>query len=115
MIRFSLILLIIIFFTSCSSKREYIDDFSSFISDIEIEKNNFNDQEWLEIEVQFYDFSEVRFDEYEDDFTDEEQNHIEKLIKRYKKIKLERQTDGVIDFIKEKTMDAVNSVKDLVD
>jgi hypothetical protein len=82
------IALTLILFSSCSQKESYMKDFGEFINEVELANESYSEEDWKYIEVDFNNFSEIRFMEFENQLTEAELKQVESFRKRYKKLKI---------------------------
>lgn len=85
-----LILLFIIFHIKCSTpqtKDDYLMEYKSFISQVESYYQNYSDDEWVMIENEFNNFSNVWYDKFSEDFTWKEEILLSKYSFKYSLIK----------------------------
>ena len=75
---------------SCSNKDTYIDDFGKFINDIENVNEDYSDQDWAQIEIQFDELYIYEFEEYEAELTENDLKQIEKFKERFTKLQVQR-------------------------
>ena len=95
---------------SCASKKGYIDDFSAFIRDVELEQENFSAEEWAQVEVEFVEYSVTQFEVYEIELNDQEMRQVNKFMERYNAVQIKRRASGIFDSVKE----GVEKVKDAI-
>ena len=86
-----LILLTTLLLVSCNNKDAYIDEFGKFMNDIENVNEDYSDQEWALIEIQFDDLSIYQFEDFKDKLTGNDMKQIEKFKDRFTKIKVNRE------------------------
>ena len=86
-----LILLTTLLLASCNNKDAYIDEFGKFMNDIENVNEDYSDQEWALIEIQFDDLSIYQFKDFKDELTDNDMKQIEKFKERFTKIQVNRE------------------------
>jgi len=86
-----LILLSSLLLSSCNNKDTYIDEFGKFMNDIENVNEDYSDQEWALIEIQFDDLSIYQFKDFKDELTDNDMKQIEKFKERFTKIQVNRE------------------------
>lgn len=83
--------LISILLVSCNNKDAYIENFGKFMNDIENVNEDYSDQEWALIEIQFDDLSIYQFENFKDKLTDNDIKQIEKFKDRFTKIQVNRE------------------------
>ena len=87
----------IIYLSSCTNpKQKYIEDFGSFINEVELDQKNYTEDEWKYIEVDFNDFSEIEYMYYKNNLTEIEKNQISSYRERYKKMRVKHDPSGSI-------------------
>ena len=89
-------LLIFLLVASCSPKTSYIKDFGEFINEVEISSKSYSEEDWKYIEVEFNNFSEIVYMDYENELTEAELKQVQSYRKRYKKLKISNNPAGEI-------------------
>jgi hypothetical protein len=95
--RFSIILttFFVLFLYSCSDpKEDYIDRFGNFINEVELAQDQYDDDEWVLIEADFNEFSQIEFIQFKDVLTKSELNQIRSYRERFKIIQIKRDPSG---------------------
>jgi hypothetical protein len=87
---------IFILMFSCAAKDSYIKKFGEFINEVELSNESYSEEEWKHIEVEFNDYSEIIFMDYEIELTEAELKQVESFRRRYKKVKIKNNPAGEI-------------------
>lgn len=85
----------VLFLYSCSDpKKDYIDRFGNFINEVELAQEQYDDDEWVIIEADFYEFSQIEFIDFKNDLTESELNQIRSYRERFKTVQIKRDPSG---------------------
>lgn len=87
---------VFVLLVSCSAKDSYVKKFGEFINDVELSNESYSEEDWKYIEVEFNDFSEIIFMDYENELTGAELKQVESFRRRYKKVKIKNNPAGEI-------------------
>ncbi len=90
------LLFLFVITSSCDQKASYLKDFGEFINEVELSNESYSEEDWKFVEVEFNDFSEIRFMDYENQLTEAELGQIKSFRRRYKKLKLINDPAGEI-------------------
>ena len=115
---------LVFFITSCelNTKENYIKEFTNFIVDIETNYQTFTEEDWKTKEIEYEKFIGEKYEQFQAQFTDEDQQNIGKLKARYFKIVLKtgieqlendikkgaKQLEGFIEEINSDTNNKIN-------
>jgi len=86
-------LLVLLFFSlySCTdSNRDYTDRFNTFVNEVELSQDQYDDDEWILIEADFNELSKVEFINFKDELTESELNQVKSYRERFKAVKIKR-------------------------
>lgn len=99
--RFCMMLSFMLLFSSCSfySKSDYLEDFSSFITDIEENHRSYTEEDWLYMDQEYEDFIGENYEKFSDEFTKSEKKQVEDFKTKYQITKLKQKTGDFIDEI----------------
>jgi hypothetical protein len=111
------IILISLILNSCqfNTKENYLNDFTSFIVDIETNYPKFTDEDWNSKEVEYKKFIGEKYDQFKTQFTEEDQQTIGELKARYFKIVLKSGLEELEQDIKEGVKQMEGFVEEIID
>lgn len=85
----------VLFLYSCSDpKKDYIDRFGNFINEVELAQEQYDDDEWIIIEADFNNFSQIEFIDFKEELTKSELNQIRSYRDRFKTLQIKRDPSG---------------------
>jgi len=102
--KFIFILVIVAFITTCSTfntKEAYLQNFTDFISEIENNSQTYTEEIWNTKEMEYKKFIGEKYEQFQSQLTDEDQQTIGKLKARYFKIVLKSGLEQLEEDIKE--------------
>lgn len=115
-------LLIILFFITLVSmgcnvntKENYLQDFSNFIINVENNYQKFTEEDWNAKEIEYKKFIGEKYEQFQSQLTDEDQQLIGKLKARYFKIVLKSGLEQLEDVIKEGAKQLEGFMEEMVD
>ena len=97
-----IVITILSLFVSCSinPKDDYLNDFGVFINEIELNHEDYDDDEWVSIEDDYNDYSELQFLDFKNDLTSKELEVIDDYRDRFTKIRVQRHpVDNFLEII----------------
>jgi hypothetical protein len=97
----------------CSSytKDDYLNDFTNFILDVEIEYKNYSMDDWEERNLEFQQFTDEYYQQYKEELTTEDRKQVAKLKAKYQTIIIKHNAKELIDGIS----DGLNLLEGVVD
>jgi hypothetical protein len=93
------------------SKGNYIEDFSSFVTDVKENCVNYSDEDWAKAEEKFTKYTVEEFGKFKQKLTDQEKEKISKLKGVYNLLKIEKAGKDFMD----QTKDVINQVKGIIE
>lgn len=102
-------------FCSCNpiQKKIFINKFESFIADVELNYTNYNEEDWMSADVKYREFIDNQYVQYQPDFTQEENNHVNALIGKYQALKIKAGIFKVKNKIKDKLDQIITTVDEI--
>jgi glutamyl-tRNA reductase len=84
-----------------NTKENYLQNFTDFIEDLELNYKTYTEEDWNAKEIEYEKFIGEKFEQFQAQLTDEDQQTIGKLKARYFKIILKSEIEQLKDTIKE--------------
>lgn len=75
---------------------KYIDGFGEFINNIELNADQYNDDEWDIVTAEFNQLSVIQYNNMKTELSETEKDQIESFRKRFKKVEIKRDPSGNI-------------------
>lgn len=70
--KYLILIFLLPFMISCTSKEGYIEDYREFITDVRKDFRSYDDEKWKETDELFEEYSEKMYDKFFDDLSDDE-------------------------------------------
>ena len=110
MLKFTILIFLIITFFSCESyqRNNYVSNFKQFVDKVENKASTYNDKDWQDADNEFKNLSEVEYNKYENDLTEEQNSKINDLKGKYYALRIKQ---GIKAFGKElkNSLEQINS------
>ena len=107
----TLFLAIIMIGCSFYSKENYLNDFQYFVSNIEKEYKNYSDEDWENADVEYHQYVEDYYIQFQDELTSQELKNIGKLKAQYQAVKIKYNANKIID----KVGDGLNQLEGIIE
>lgn len=116
-ISFIFLLTVPLWLSSCSrySKEDYFTDYSQFITQVEQEYTQYDENKWNETELEYNNYNNELYDKVYSELNQEDQKHIGKLKARYQKVKYEYEIKNTIQTIKDGIQQTVGAIEEVLD
>lgn len=98
-LHFLLLAVIVVAMAGCSldGKRHYLKKFGEFIAEVEEKGLKYSDQDWQNADQQYRIYSEVYWEDYNEDFSAEELQQVNDCIVRYRKCRLAAEWERIMN------------------
>ncbi len=114
MLKFATIIFLL-FFTvtlfSCESyqRNNYVSNFDHFIDNLETKSTTYNDKDWQDADNEFKNLSEIEYDKYKTNLTEDQNSKINDLKGKYYALRIKQ---GIKEFGKglKNSLEQINSV-----
>jgi hypothetical protein len=108
-----LITIYILFLYSCNnySKDDYLEDFTEFVGNVEINYENYTEEDWKLKDVDFQNYTTELYNQFKEKLTENDQILIGKLKTKY----LFAKSKSEIKNLGEQIKDGINQIKGAID
>jgi hypothetical protein len=95
-------------------KKSYIDNFETFVSDVEANYKTYSEKDWEEADLKYENFTEVDYKKYNNSLTESENSHLNTLIGKYEAIKLKAGILGIKSQLQNSIQQASTFIDEIV-
>ncbi|SRX56220.1 DUF6565 domain-containing protein [Aequorivita sp. CIP111184] len=101
------LLSLLVLLNSCSSqsKESYLDNYKDFISEISSDTNEYTEEEWIEMDEEYENYSGDLYDEYQEDLTFQEKMLLKKYAIQYNFFRYKEDASALINLFNKKDYD----------
>lgn len=98
----SIFLLSVLVFASCTSKKDYIKEYRSFVDEVKEGYRDYGAEQWEAADERFREYSEDMYKDFFEELTEEEVREVNILGGIYLGLKMSKEAEGKIKDLKNK-------------
>ena len=97
------------------TKENYINDFTLFINEVQLDHKKYTEEDWAAMDVQYEVYATEKYEKYKDDLTSEERELIGNLKGQYNGYKTPYEINETIEDIKDAVKEGVQEAKGFIE